>query len=420
MAPTIKQRDWPHLYVSTMCPLCKEGGHWPDEVWLGSCDNGLFRLNRNAAEWVQFLSASNYIGDVAVTSEGVLWVAVDEEALYSYDGVNWTTHAVDASSPYTSGPVSIKDVCLCPDAVGGIWLGYGDYAHGVSYYDGATWTYYSGLGTNDHTTAISVAPNGYVWFLQSFDTVISYYTGTGWLTADLPGGASVYGYSIDIASDGVIWIGSWLTIYKYDLTTWTTFTTSGAEGLTGRLFSAIVSDGAGNAWVGAGLTTFLQYFDGATWTVANAAGITSRTPAVEIDAEGTVWVGTYYDGVWKYEGSVWVQYTHDNSGFDSPTDNMFAHHIVVTSPGTPERLARDAQAWREHLIRCHGAPGGMAASHWENTGIYGDDEGRWDTREGWQHRFANTCYACGQSFQTNTLLVTHITTIHLEQVSLEE
>ena len=77
------------------------------------------------------------------------------------------------------------------------------------------------------------------------------------------------------------------------------------------------------------------------------------------------------------------------------------------------RLTRDAYAWRAHLINSHSAAGGMEASHWANTGIYGDDEGTADIDDEYIYRFPHKCYACGASFRTNVLLSAHITAVHL-------
>ena len=75
MSPEVRKRDWPHLFVSTLCPLCKAGGYWPITVWLGSCDNYLFNLNKTSGVWSAFANeifTDNTIVDVAVDANGLL------------------------------------------------------------------------------------------------------------------------------------------------------------------------------------------------------------------------------------------------------------------------------------------------------------------------------------------------------------
>jgi hypothetical protein len=173
--------------------------------------------------------ASAWATDIAVASDGTLWVASWEEVL-AYDGDSWDRFTTDDGLP--SG--MINSVALAPN--GDIWVGTiddfeGDAASsGVARFDGDTWTVFDetdGL-YEDAVTALAIAPDSTVWAVHSgidalaTDTEratggISRFDGTTWSAATIADLGEGLGWGGAVVDDtGKLWVTSRWGVIGFD------------------------------------------------------------------------------------------------------------------------------------------------------------------------------------------------------------
>lgn len=262
--------------------------------------------------------ASNYLFDVAVAANGDRWIATGS-GVNRVRGSTWTTYT-NANTPGCNKIEEVASIAI-DDRNGRIWFGLNAGAYDVDGYPGegvclfdtasSQWRHFhtgnSGLGDND-VTDVAVDPEGRAWFTTSPD----------------PGGVYV-----------CTWVGD--TCY------WQTYRTANSGLASNRLLAAAAS--LERMWFGtsdAGLSSFALYwqrfpdevralaslpgqlwvgtpaglksFDGAAWTVP-VPGVDVR--AVLALAPGDVWAGTFDNGAWRWDGSLWQQFYTGNSGLAS-------------------------------------------------------------------------------------------------------
>ncbi|HET7152315.1 MAG TPA: two-component regulator propeller domain-containing protein, partial [Candidatus Kapabacteria bacterium] len=169
---------------------------------------------------------------------------------------------------------------------------------------------------------------------------------------------------------GNIWVGSDGGLSKFNGANWVTYTS--ADGLVHDDVQAVAFDSAGNAWIGT--YNGVSQFDGTNWTSYQYSDTTSNSLihnnvisvsvdkrghkwfgtlgfgvdefyrntdttvlwhqylwpgnyepyekafCVGTDSVGIVWIGTFTDGVSRYDGNSWVTYTKPNSGNNGLAD----------------------------------------------------------------------------------------------------
>ena len=164
---------------------------------------------------------SAWATDMAVTSDGTLWVASWEELL-SYDGDTWVRYTAADGLP----PGMLNTVAVAPN--GDVWIGTtndfeGEASGGVARFDGESWTAFDetdGLYDNN-VVALTIGADGAVWAvhsatgdLDSSEEVatggISRFDGTGWsatTVSDVEIGFGYGGAAIDDET-GTLWITS--------------------------------------------------------------------------------------------------------------------------------------------------------------------------------------------------------------------
>lgn len=108
-----------------------------------------------------------------------------------------------------------------------------------------------------------------------------------------------------------------LTLFPASLSaqTWTTFNT-GNSGITDNMIWDIaVNPNDNSKWFG-GFNNGVIHYNDSTWTVHNLStgAFSNQICPVRIDTNGTIWAGTYGQGVQSLTGNVWTNYTPTNSG----------------------------------------------------------------------------------------------------------
>jgi ligand-binding sensor domain-containing protein len=226
----------------------------------------------DGTNWVTHFSdnglACSWVNAIASDPAGDMWFGIKSEfadGCYSvggvskFDGLNWTYYTT------ADGLADDSVTAIASDSAGNMWFGTEGY--GVSKFDGTHWTTYitaDGLAGN-WITAIASDPGGNMWFGTRYECNnvgqcdnghgISKFDGVTWTTYTTADGLADNVVSA-VASDpsGNVWVGARGRVSKFDGVAWTTF------GPIGNWIQAIASDVDGNLWFAPGSGVSELYF----------------------------------------------------------------------------------------------------------------------------------------------------------------
>jgi len=147
-------------------------------AWMGVA-GGLANFDAAAEQWQIFNTANSPPGigdirDVAIAADGSVWLIdsnsnVNGDAVWHFDGENWTDFRVGAELPSEWQPPFIDLDNIAIDAAGHIWVSHSSES-GVAEYDGIEWTLRGGD-------------------VADFDLLVFTPSGNLWLREDPVGGA---------------------------------------------------------------------------------------------------------------------------------------------------------------------------------------------------------------------------------------
>lgn len=327
-----------------------------DTVWIGSTA-GLVKWtvpaegSDPAFEIVdEFIPVDYYVNSILIR-DNVTWFSVEGMGVVKLENGAWTTY-----SSTNSGLPNDWVWGLDFDPAGNMWVAT---SSGVARFDGTAWTVFTeedGL-VGEYSTSIAVDGNGNVW-VGSWSGLSRYNAGNGtWSvftseTAGLPAdtindiaigldntayvttsnGLAVYNGTwktyttdnglpandlgeIDIASNGLLWIGTYhIGAFSTDLSSYTLYGT--ADGLRNTSVSGLEIDSDGTVWFATNKGS--SGFDGSRWVTLTETNVpvSNYTNKVFVDSQGGVWVGTDM-GVSLYTGGEWRHFDVEDGLSDS-------------------------------------------------------------------------------------------------------
>ena len=251
------------------------------------------------SDWMTYTS-TNLIHDLAFDRDGNLWVASTGGVVrWDITALTSIKYTIDDGLPGNG----VSSIAVTVD--NRVWVGISD--KGVACFDGQTWTSYTELDglANNQVHSIAASPDGTVWF--GTDGGVSHFDGQTWNSyTELDGLANNEVRSVALTPNGTLWAGTWGGgVSRFDGQTWTTYTT--ADGLMSDTVYSIASVSDDALW----FCTIegLSFFDGEHWInrffPMHPFGITD---SIAITSDDVVWVGTKYDGVFRFEGADWADY----------------------------------------------------------------------------------------------------------------
>jgi sugar lactone lactonase YvrE len=191
-------------------------------IWVGVSSEPIARFD---GEWstVDPSGAGELVAipdGLAVAPNGTLWAVSHFEGVFAFDGSKWKRQSTEDGAPER-----ITGMTVAPN--GDLWAwgaGFyssaegGDYTPptGFARFDGNTWyTYTTDDGLLADDGSVVVAPDGTVWVLhgelgpdhEPVPTRLSRFDGASWTTYDAPGDHQNGGWSqASAAADGALWI----------------------------------------------------------------------------------------------------------------------------------------------------------------------------------------------------------------------
>lgn len=256
-------------------------------IWANVEMAGLMKFE--SGKWNSLTVLSNNIYKIAIDSKGNKWFATNY-GLSKYDGKHWTNYNASSgmfTNQITSVAIDIND---------NVWVG--SY-YGVSKFDGVNWTNYGMMDglVDDHVFSVTCDKQGITWVGTAKG--LSKFDGKNWTTFFGEGGIGIYYIGID--KDGIMWIGSNGAAYRFDGTN--------LLKIANDYVGAVAFDNNGNTWLGTWFKGVFKYDGSQLEKFEYSNGYPGdRGNAIYNDKTDTLWFGSNM-GISKYDGKNWVDYS---------------------------------------------------------------------------------------------------------------
>ncbi|MGQ9567647.1 MAG: two-component regulator propeller domain-containing protein [Anaerolineae bacterium] len=329
------------------------------QVWVGTDSAGVSRLNTTTGQWTTFNTSNSSLPHNRVNAIDFAWVGTlpnpSRAQFFATDGglaqVYWngsqyvwsvvTTGTQGASllsnkvhdiAHGTSGIFWIVTAGGVNKVVGGVWSSYTNATTpGCSVIQSAITVAVDGSGRAFFGTNRASGPDplkglGLCMTADGGSTWQRFYRGHGGLTTD-----TIYDLAVDV--QGHLWVttGNYHEpespggVYRYTPSNnvWRHWGTS--DGLSNDAVLAVAA-GKDVLWFGMGGEDLGLDGFAPNWQVPGGepASVTALA-----STSGALWVGSGYQGVWKFDGTAWTQYSTSNSGLGGNSISS----LVVTPGG---------------------------------------------------------------------------------------
>jgi signal transduction histidine kinase/ligand-binding sensor domain-containing protein len=321
---------------------------------------------------------------------GFLWIG-SREGLYLYDGYAFRVFEHDVSDP---GSISDNDIrTIYEDGSGRLWIGTN--TGGLNRLDRVTWTF--DHFRHDSADPSSISHDSIYGILEDGEGVLWVGTQIGLnrfvpetggferLLSDPgnPGSLSHnYVYPVYEDSDGTLWIGTvggGLNRFDRETGRFTRFVhdPQDAESIGSDQVFAIVEDASGVLWVGTAKGLNRMNREQGTFERIGGTADPDLVTSLSFRDPGTLWVGTFGDGVKELDVGSEAVRRHPTPGADPTEDRIVALHtdnLGTVWVGT----------WNHGLVRIGPAAGmfetidgpGSGLSYPETTAVVEDARGR--------------------------------------------
>jgi ligand-binding sensor domain-containing protein len=232
------------------------------------------------------------ISSVIIDYNNVKWIAT-RKGLARFDGNSWTVYQTSNSEIPSN---FIQSLTL--DLDGSLWMTF--YNNGLVHFDGTNWEHFtmsnSGLPSNN-LYDLDIDEYGNKWIITSR---LVKYDGSNWTVynqANSPSNIT----TVCAGKEGRIWVSTYVwdygRIYEFD---GTNFTTVG-DCIEPTYY--LHEDHEGNLWMSD--FTGVKKYDGNQTIMLDVSRYDipeTNILAIDIDSEGTKWLGTTIHGLWKFDG----------------------------------------------------------------------------------------------------------------------
>jgi ligand-binding sensor domain-containing protein len=320
-------------------------------IWIGTYDQAIAKYD--GTNWTAYAYPNNFFNSLSTTVEtycvevdnqGIVWIGTSE-GLARFDGTNWNLYHSQ------NGAIIFQDVwALEVDSQGDLLIAGND----VFKFNGTTFTNISSTtNLNFYGDAILFeASNGDIWASTKFGA-IGIFDGTNWTEYNNSNGAIpfVSVYDLGESTTGEMFFTSNLGKYVLQNGTWTLQAIVSNTYVTDSELEVYFYDNQGNEWFGNGhdlvknngtnLTHIavktnginsneilsvkeyngLKYilteddivtFDGSTWETLSIPS-NLELKSIQVGNAQNIWLNTYGDGVFNWNGTTWTNYNTSNS-----------------------------------------------------------------------------------------------------------
>jgi ligand-binding sensor domain-containing protein len=299
-------------------------------------------------QWTSYTTSDglpyNDVGAIAFEPDGGLWcvlVPPGGGGVAHFDGKTWKHYTAEDS--LGSDVILWFEHTLAVSSDGVLWVA--TFEGGVSRFEGEAWKTYTtenGLLSNS-VSSVAIAPNGDLWCTHPQpDCGISHFDGETW-TVNTPGDtvtAMCYLLNIAFDPDSMLWAGGGIVLRCHD-ESWTSFSTQTGMEDPVAIYMEIGPDG--KIWISGG--SGVSCYDGSEWTHYSFADIGAKEDGadllpLEVDSENVLWIGVGGEGVFRYDGNSWTKFTPEGG---PSLDNVYSITVAPDSTiwfGTEDGIFR--------------------------------------------------------------------------------
>ena len=279
---------------------------------------------------------------VTQTTDGYIWLATTS-SVARFDGVRFEDLSSLAHQPVSFAHVNV----LAPARDGSLWMGRaGDVMH---WKDGRL----SSVTVRSNVVGLAEAPSGDIWFARvgrdSATGPLCKLAGTALRCFGKPDGIPMpHATALALAKDGSVWVASVTTLEHWTPPSPQMFRSS-ATGLDEELdgIGAIAIEPGGSVVAGYSATgsgAGLQRLVDGHWQQIDAPGLVGSSLIVSslmVDRAGSLWVGTYNDGLYRIAGGR-AEHLRTSNGLSGDTvTSLFEDregNLWVTTSGGLDRF----------------------------------------------------------------------------------
>jgi hypothetical protein len=300
-------------------------------LWIGT---GQVLTSYKNEEWKSFTLRNNNdsryatsISSIAVTPDNSLWVGFFLETWSNFGGIereraaerkDWFSGVLHFDGNNwklvnnQDGLVGNEVICMVAGEDGKVW--FGSYNQGVSMFDGKKWTAFQTddkIPTNfiDH---LAISPKGILWI--GYPDGVSRYDGQNWtnFTNFYP---SLFGLSdIFVGPDDSVWCAFFSGAAHFDGQKWTTYPDTEYKWSTNVAAISITHDGKYIFGSGDDANPLWEY-GGISWDSLFFPG-EPDIQNISTGPDGSLWFGTFSDGLYRYKDAKWVHFTESDGLID--------------------------------------------------------------------------------------------------------
>lgn len=312
--------------------LCEDSSH---NLWIGTWEKGLWKLNPQTHEVQKFLVSEKGIGirhihSLLEYSPETFFIGSDE-GLTVFNPITQESFLYDQ---YGEGNESLSDKFIYPmlkDREGGVWIG--TYYNGVNYLPPYCGQFIGYSGTDNFPffngqiiSRFCEGENGEIW-IGSDDAGVSCFSPSQGQFVNFPGREQLTHKNVHALCymGKELWIGTYSDgIYALQTSTGHIRKYTTADGLDESSIYCLFQDSHGQIWTGSMSGVCLYNPQNNRFTqVKNLDGLII---AMAEDAKGNIWIATQGKGVFKFspQNQIWKKYS-EPEGLDCPTIN----HICI-------------------------------------------------------------------------------------------
>lgn len=289
------------------CSIQDQSGN----LWFGTTYDGLYKYNGQS--FIQFTEidglSSNMVHHLMEDKEGKIWIATSE-GVCVYDGYTFSKIQIPLQENKPANTYNNRrDVFSIMQAKNGkLWLATID---GVFIYDGKSFIPFKvneGVGgflsSNNNVEYILEDNDGNIWFGGRVNEGVFRYDGHT-ITNLKPNGDN-WAWPVLQDRKGNIWFSNWSGAYRFDGSSFTSFTKN--EGLSGNVITRMIEDSKGHLWFGGdGLCSY----DGTSFTCFTTKDGLLNTAIWSIleDKTGNIWIGTRNTDLSLYDGNTFTSFS---------------------------------------------------------------------------------------------------------------
>ncbi len=282
--------------LSGLTGLSDRAGHLEvggdGRLWV----TGFFGVGRyDGSSWSYFDGnvglAYTYVWKVHAAADGTVWFGTTEGGL-----TYWENGDFKIMNQYGT----FFGESIFEDSRGHMWFGSnGGEKPGVLQYDGISFTRHDTIAgvIGPRVTSFAEDDNGHIIAATSgsdFSGFARYDTAAGtWSSWQPHPDKDIFGAEIHSGPSNNVWIPADDSLYKWDGQQLESFASYAENPLPAR---HVEVDPSGHVWIGSGQDLYV--FDGETWEHKSRG---PRVYDITHGPDGDTWVGTYLNGVYKYE-----------------------------------------------------------------------------------------------------------------------